>query len=173
MLMAVAVLSGSAGQAALLLYLLVYLLMNLGAFSVVAIVFNHTGSEEISAFSGLGRRSPALAVAMTLFMLSLVGLPPLAGFAAKYQLFYALFTFEAYPLRWLVVVGLVNTLISLFYYLRVVRAMFLETSTEAPLPVGRAAQGWVLALAVPVTLLLVVWEPLTRAANFFCLVRPH
>jgi NADH-quinone oxidoreductase subunit N len=173
MLMGAAILSGSNGQAAIMLYLLVYLLMNLGAFSVVAIVFNHTGSEQMSALAGLGKRSPVLAISMTLFMLSLVGLPPLSGFAAKYQLFYALFTFEAYPLQWLVVVGLLNTVISLFYYMRVVKAIFLDNSTAPPLAVSRVAQGWVLALAVPVTGLLVVWEPLTRAVNFFCRVRPQ
>jgi NADH-quinone oxidoreductase subunit N len=168
MLMAGAILSGTSGASAIMLYLLVYLLMNLGAFSVVALVYNRTGSEDISALAGLGRRAPVLAVCMALFMLSLVGLPPLACFAAKYQLFYALFTFQPYSLRWLVVVALVNTLVSLFYYMRVVRAMFLETSAAPPLVVGRAAQAWVLALAVPVTLLLVVWEPLSRAASFFC-----
>jgi NADH-quinone oxidoreductase subunit N len=168
MLMAGAILSGTSGASAIMMYLLVYLLMNLGAFSVVAIVYNRTGSEQISALAGLGRRAPLLAVCMALFMLSLVGLPPLAGFFAKYQLFYSLFMFQPYSLRWLVVVALLNTLVSLFYYLRVVRAMFLDASTEPPLVVGRVAQGWVLALAVPVTLLPVVWEPLSRVASFFC-----
>ena len=167
-LMAGAILSGSSGAAAVMLYLLVYLFMNLGAFSVVAVVYNRTGSEGMSALAGLGRRAPLLAVMMTLFMVSLVGLPPMAGFAAKYQLFYALFTFEAYPLHWLVAIGLVNTLLSLFYYMRVVKTMFMESSEAPPLAVGPLASGWVTALAVPVTLLLVVWEPLTRAASYFC-----
>jgi NADH-quinone oxidoreductase subunit N len=166
-LMGSAILSGTTGVSAVMLYLLVYLFMNLGAFSVVALVYNHTGSEQMSALSGLGRRSPLLAICMTLFMVSLVGLPPMSGFGAKYQLFYALFIYEPYSLRWLVAIGLVNTLISLFYYMRVVKTMFLERSDEPALRVGATAQSWVLLLAVPVTVLLVVWEPLTRMADYF------
>jgi NADH-quinone oxidoreductase subunit N len=167
-LMAGTILSDRTGAQAVMLYLLVYLFMNLGAFSVVAIVYNHTGSERMSALSGLGRRAPVLAISMALFMVSLVGLPPMAGFGAKYQLFYALFTYQAYPLQWLVAVGLLNTLISLFYYMRVVKAMFLESSDAAPLQVGRLATGWVVALAAPVTLLLVVWNPLAQWTSYFC-----
>ncbi|MCG3177820.1 MAG: NADH-quinone oxidoreductase subunit N [Phycisphaerae bacterium] len=168
-LMAVAILptdgqgiSGSPGAQALVLYLLVYLFMNLGAFSVVALVYNRTGSERIEAFAGLGRRAPLLAIPMALFLVSLVGLPPMAGFAAKFQLFYALFVYQPISLRWLVVVGLVNTLISLFYYMRVVRAMFLQTTDDGPIEVSALAAGWVIAMAVPVTGLLVVWQPLTK-----------
>ena len=168
MLMAGAILSGRTGFSAVMLYLLVYLLTNLGAFSVVAIVYNHTGSEQMSALAGLGRRAPVLAITMALFMFSLVGLPPLSGFAAKYQLFLALFTFESYSLRWLVLAGLINTLISLFFYMRVVKTMFLESSTAPALGVDRLSQAWVICLAVPVSLLLVVWQPLTRLADYFC-----
>jgi NADH-quinone oxidoreductase subunit N len=166
-LMGVAMLSGRSGVAAILLYLLVYLFMNLGAFSVVALVFNATGREDMAGISGLGRRSPLLAICMTLFLVSLVGLPPMAGFAAKYQLFYALFVYESYPLQWLVAVGLVNTLISLFYYMRIVKAMFLESNDAPPLCVPAVGKAWVVLLAIPVTGLLVVWQPLTRIAEAF------
>ena len=179
MLMAGAILSGDSGVTAVMLYLLVYLFMNLGAFSVVAIVANRADSETPArprprilrrghpVVRGLGRRAPLLAICMALFMVSLVGLPPFAGFAAKFQLFYALFVYKPYPLAWLVAVGLLNTLISLVYYMRVVRVMFLETSDLPPLPVAPAAAAWVITLAAPVSLLLVVWNPLTRLAKYF------
>ncbi|MCY2925006.1 MAG: NADH-quinone oxidoreductase subunit N [Planctomycetota bacterium] len=170
MLMGVAMLSDRTGAAAILLYLLVYLFMNLGAFSVIALVFNATGREDMAGISGLCRRSPLLAVCMTLFLVSLVGLPPMAGFAAKYQLFYALFVYGPYPLQWLVAIGLLNTLFSLFYYMRVVKAMFLERSDAPALAVPAVGKAWVVALALPVTGLLVVWQPLTKMAETFARV---
>jgi NADH-quinone oxidoreductase subunit N len=75
----------------LLYYISAYLLMNLGAFAVVALVRNQTGAEDLQAFRGLIWRSPALAIGMTVFLLSLLGLPPLAGFAAKFQVFAILY----------------------------------------------------------------------------------
>ncbi|MCY2928234.1 MAG: NADH-quinone oxidoreductase subunit N [Planctomycetota bacterium] len=164
MLMGVAILSGRTGVAAILLYLLVYLFMNLGAFSVVALVFNATGREDLAGLSGLGRRNPLLAACMTLFLVSLIGIPPMAGFFAKYQLFYALFV---HKLQWLVAVGLVNTLFSLFYYMRIVKAMYLERSDAPPLRVPAVGLVWVVILAVPVTVLAVVWQPLTYLAEKF------
>jgi NADH-quinone oxidoreductase subunit N len=90
MLLAVA-LCNQTGAQAVLYYLAAYIVMNLGAFAVVAFVRNATGSEDISAFRGLVRRSPVLAVTMTVFLLSLLGLPPLAGFAGKFQVFEAVY----------------------------------------------------------------------------------
>ena len=90
MLMALATLTRD-GVAAVLFYLAAYLLMNLGAFAVVAIVRNRTGAETIDACRGLLGRSPALAVALAVFLLSLLGLPPLAGFAGKFQVFAAVY----------------------------------------------------------------------------------
>src|SRR5262249_49177952 len=71
------------GAGAVLLYLIVYLVMNLGAFAVVAFLRNQTGSEDLSAFRGLVRRSPLLVITLAIFLLSLLGMPPLAGFVAK------------------------------------------------------------------------------------------
>ncbi|MDD4889904.1 MAG: NADH-quinone oxidoreductase subunit N, partial [Phycisphaerae bacterium] len=167
MLMAGAILSDTTGAAALMLYLVVYLFMNLGAFSVAAIVADRTGSERVSAFAGLSRRAPLLAVCMGVLMLSLVGAPPMAGFVAKYQLFAALFFYRPMPLSWLVVIGLVNTLISLAYYMRVVRVMFLESSDLPTIQVSPVASAWVVALTAPVLVLLVVWQPLNRVAEYF------
>ena len=117
----------AAGAKAALFYLFVYLLMNLGAFSIVAFVRNRTGSEEMSAFQGLIYRAPCLAVALTIFLLSLVGLPPLAGFVGKFQVFAVL-----YQTGWitLLVIAALNTVISLVYYVNVVRVMILVDAAE-------------------------------------------
>src|SRR5206468_7704229 len=74
-----------AGASAVLFYLIVYLFMNLGAFAVVAFLRNQTGSEDLRDFRGLARRSPVLVVTLGVFLLSLLGLPPLGGFSAKFQ----------------------------------------------------------------------------------------
>ncbi len=119
--------------AALVVYLAVYLFMNFGAFAVVAVVRNATLSESIADYAGLVRRSPGLAVAMAVILFSLVGLPPLAGFSAKFGVFAALL--DAGMLS-LLVIGGANTVLSLFYYLRVVKVMVLDAEPEPrPAPV--------------------------------------
>jgi NADH-quinone oxidoreductase subunit N len=133
---AVALVGGAAGRtqaalAALVVYLVVYLFMNFGAFAFVAFLRNATGSETIASYAGLVRRSPALAVAMAVILFSLVGVPPLAGFSAKFAVFAALW--DARLLALLAIGGL-NTVLALFYYLRVVKVMML-----APEPEHRAA----------------------------------
>ena len=124
-------LGARAAVASLLIYLSIYLFMNLGAFAVVAFLRNELGSENIEDYAGLVRRSPGLAVSMAIILFSLVGLPPLAGFTAKFTIFAALF--DARLLALLAIGGL-NTVLSLFYYLRVVRVMVL-----APEPADRMA----------------------------------
>ena len=109
--------------AALIVYLGVYLFMNFGAFAIVAFVRNARGSESIADYAGMVRRSPAVAVAMAVILFSLVGLPPLAGFSAKFAAFAALLDAKMYPL---LIIGGLNTVVSLFYYLRVVKVMMLE-----------------------------------------------
>src|SRR6185369_2957918 len=101
------------GLRAMLFYLVTYYLMNIGAFLVVMVVVNSTGREDIEGFRGLAWRGGAVpAVAMAIFLFSLAGLPPLAGFIGKFYL--------------LAVVGLVNSLVALYYYARIVRTMFLD-----------------------------------------------
>ncbi len=138
MLMAAAILlppgaPGDASQAhpafsALIVYVLTYLFMNLGAFGATALVSWQTGSESLAAFANLGRRAPGIAVPMTICLFSLVGLPPLGGFLAKWWLLYALgLGAGRQPWLWLLIVVLVlNTLFSLYYYARIVVAMFLR-----------------------------------------------
>jgi NADH-quinone oxidoreductase subunit N len=117
--------------ASLVVYIGIYLFMNLAAFSIVAFLRNVLGSEEIADYAGLVRRSPGLAVCMAIVMFSLVGLPPLAGFQAKWTIFYALVQADLWPL---LLIGVLNTVLSLFYYLRVVRVMIF-----APEPLYRDA----------------------------------
>ncbi|MCC6445795.1 MAG: NADH-quinone oxidoreductase subunit N [Armatimonadetes bacterium] len=114
------------------LYLLVYLFMNLGAFAVATAFYNNRGSELIEDYSGLSRSNPRLAMLMAVFMLSLTGLPPTAGFVGKFYLFLA--AVQAH-LIWLAVFMLVNTAISLYYYFNIVRYMYLyDEKTPAPTP---------------------------------------
>lgn len=114
----------------IILYLAVYLFMNLGAFTVAGLIWKQTGSELVDEYAGLSRRSPILALCMTLFMFSLVGLPPLAGFSAKFYLLSVLIQNGGW---WFVLVGVigVNTILSLYYYMRVVKNMYL-TASNAP-----------------------------------------
>lgn len=122
-----AVLLTPEGLQAILFYLIVYLFMNLGAFFVVILIANEMGSETIDGYRNLWSRAPFVAVSMAIFLFSLTGIPPLAGFFGKWWLFMAVIKQELY---WLAVIGLLNSVVSLYYYARIVKAMFLETSDE-------------------------------------------
>jgi NADH-quinone oxidoreductase subunit N len=133
------------------LYILIYGVMNLGAFGVVLAVAREAPGALISDFSGLGRRAPALALSMAIFMLSLAGIIPLAGFWAKYGIFQAAIQAEQ---LWLAIVMLVNSVISVFYYVLIIRAMyFVEVPQARPL---RAPAGVVAVVAVAAVAILVV-----------------
>ncbi len=112
-----------AGLEAVALYLVAYLFMNLGAFACVTAVVNATGSEMLETFRGLGRRNPWLAFCMTLFLLSLAGMPPLIGFIGKFMLFGS--AIETRQLG-LAVAGVINSAIALYYYMNIVRLMYLH-----------------------------------------------
>jgi NADH-quinone oxidoreductase subunit N len=125
------------GPASVLFYLGVYVLTNIAAFAVVIAVANALGSEDMSAFRGLSRRSLGLALAMLAAMLSLGGVPPLAGFFAKLYVFAAAM---GQRLTWLVVIGVLNSIVALYYYLMVVRYVFVDRSEgdERPMEVAPA-----------------------------------
>ena len=179
MLMALAPLN-AAGTGAVLFYLVAYLLMNLGAFAIVAFVRNLTGSEDLSAYRGLVYRAPVLAVTLALFLLSLLGIPPLAGFAAKFQVFAVLWDAgrAAGPdraLAWtyygLLALAALNTVISAGYYLKVLRVMILdappvpaEAKEPAPLPTRPGMAAYAAALAGLLFVAGIAWNPLTRAS---------
>lgn len=127
MLMGVVLLSDK-GIAAVLIYFIMYLFMNLGAFYVVMLVANKTGSEDISTYRGLGYQSPFIGVSMAIFLLSLTGLPPTSGFIGKFYLFAAVLDARWI---WLAIVGAINSAISLYYYARVLREHVSERSERS------------------------------------------
>lgn len=133
-------------------YLLAYTLMTGGAFAVLTLVADADDrGDEIERFAGLGRRRPYLALAMTLFLLSLAGLPPLAGFAGKVLVFGA-----ALEAGWtsLAVLAIVTSVVAVAYYFRVVAAMWFRDRTSGPVEARSAATSWAVGVAAAVTLLL-------------------
>ena len=115
------------GIGAIIFYLIVYFFMNLGAFYVVVLIANETGSEMIEGYRGLSSRAPLVAGAMAIFLFSLTGIPFLAGFFGKWVLFTAVIEGKLY---WLAFVGLLNSVVSLYYYARIVKAMYFETGED-------------------------------------------
>lgn len=169
------------GVKAVLFYLIAYLLMNLGAFAIVAFLRNQTGSEELSSYRGLVRRSPWMVITLSIFLLSLLGVPPLAGFVAKFQIFAALFkTAEGYAssapglaavLITTLVFGGINSVLSAVYYVKVLKTMIVEARVEdvegkepeaLPEPLPAVVFAGVVAAAVFAAGLL--WGPLDRAS---------
>jgi NADH-quinone oxidoreductase subunit N len=126
MLVGIAAASAS-GTAMVLFYLVAYVFGNMGAFLVVEAVARSEGSESTSAFRGLAQRSPLLALAMLLFLLSLGGIPFVAGFWAKLYVFWAA---AERGLYWLVLVGAILTVVALFYYLLIAKSMYIESPTR-------------------------------------------
>lgn len=123
-----AVISGTAvGMGAMVYYVLVYMFSNLAVFGVVQIIENRSSKLNIADYNGLYQTNPKLSVVMMLALFSLAGIPPFAGFFSKFFIFTAAFQQGYYVL---VFIALVNTIISLYYYLIVVKAMFLTKSEE-------------------------------------------
>ena len=158
MLMAVSILNAQA-VSAVMFYLAVYLFMNLGAFLVAIFVHNRYGYDKIEDWKGLGFQAPVVAVAMGVFLFSLTGLPPTAGFVGKVYLFSVLI--EAREFWWLVVLGVLNSVVSLYYYMRILKAMFLDSEPTGETISGHPAlTGTILLLMIPVLLFGVYWSPL-------------
>ena len=133
-----AVIGGSAfGMTSLVFYVLVYLAANLAAFGVIASIEQHSGKVGIEDYNGLYRTNPRLTVVMTLALFSLAGIPPFAGFFSKFFVFAAAFR-NGFHL--LVFIALLNTVISLYYYLLIVKAMYIDPS-EHPIPAFRSERG--------------------------------
>ena len=123
---------GRDGFAATLFYTTVYAFTLVGAFGVVALVRRETGGDDLTHFRALQSRSPLLAGCMAIFMLSLAGLPPLAGFFGKFYLFSAALRAGAnHGLLWLVALALFGSLISLYYYLAVLKAIFVDEPSSS------------------------------------------
>ncbi|MBN2241239.1 MAG: NADH-quinone oxidoreductase subunit N [Acidobacteria bacterium] len=160
-----AVVLNSQGLQSVLVYLVTYLFMNLGAFLVVIAVYNHTGSFDLNDYRGLMRRSPFLTVAMSFFMLSLMGIPPFAGFLGKLYVFGAAVNNN---LAWLAVVGALNSVVAIYYYARVIKAMVIEESSDTTrVPLSLASQILLWLMLLPTAGLMFFWsgvERLTKAS---------
>ncbi len=155
------------GAAAVAFYMLMYVLTNILAFTVIIAVSNATGSDEIAALAGLSRRSPNLALAMVLALLSLGGVPPLAGFFGKFFLFAA--AVDA-GFVWLAIVGVLNAIVALYYYLTVIKVMYVDTSEDVrPISVAPASAVtlWIAGIGVLVmgTLAAPWWSWALHAAQ--------
>lgn len=139
------VIGGTAmGMSSLVYYVLVYLAANLGAFSVIAIIEQRSGKVEMDNYNGLYRTNPKLAFLMTLSLFSLAGIPPFAGFFSKFFIFMAAFN-SGFHL--LVFIALVNTVISLYYYLLIVKAMYIKPN-EQPIAAFRSDSYTKVSLAL-------------------------
>lgn len=168
----------AAGLTALFVYIIIYLFMNLGAFGVTALVSWNTGSDDIESFTGLMRRAPALAVPMVICLVSLVGIPPMAGFLGKWWILVALgsmrttLTGEGWmsfgTLGYaLIVVMVLNTLISLYYYMRIVVQMTMRDDGRENV---RAPFGGTVLVNICALVLLVLFfmaQPLKTTAEGF------
>jgi NADH-quinone oxidoreductase subunit N len=162
--------ASASGTAMILFFLVAYVFGNMGAFLVVEAVARSEGSESTAAFRGLAQRSPLLALAMLLFLLSLGGIPFVAGFWAKLYVFWAA---AERGLYWLVLVGAILTVVALFYYLIIAKRMYIEAPARPERVVVPAALAWaVLICAVGVVALglypkAVVMAALRVAAPLF------
>ena len=146
---------GRDGFSATLFYTTIYAITLIGAFGVVALVRRETGGDDFSNFAGLWARSPLLAGCMSIFMLSLAGMPPLAGFFGKFYLFSAALRADAnHGLLWLVALALFGSLISLYYYLIVLKVIFID---EPAAEVGRFKVDWLQGISVAVLAIAVLF----------------
>ena len=169
--------NGPRAMEGLLYYVCVYLIMNLGAFSIVALIRNQTFSEEISDYKGLVQQAPVLAICMTICMFSLVGIPPLGGFYGKAFIFASVYeSTNVHWFMWLVLgAGGLNTVISLFYYLRVAKTMCMDLrpaeATAVTMPASSSPAMYVMLVSGMVVVLGVIINPLvivaSRAAHSF------
>jgi NADH-quinone oxidoreductase subunit N len=166
LLMGVAALQSSDdGLPALVYYAFAYAAMNLAAFAVVLAVQRERASVDLDAFRGLGRPHPWWTAALIISFLSLLGLPPLAGFVGKLELFTAAIDADQ---AWLAVIAVVNTVVSLYYYLRVIAPAVLEPTTQSTGGSMRASAPLLGALTLATVATVgfgVGAEPLLRVAD--------
>ena len=153
----------SGGLNGILLYLFAYLFTNLGLFTVVIILENKMGTANVSDYAGLIRRSPFLSIALLVFFLSLIGIPPTGGFMGKLIVFGAAIDQQLYTLA---LIGVLNSVVSVYYYFGVARQVFFtEGEDESPIQPGFVMNG-VVAVTMVVTLLIALYgQPFIDFAN--------
>ncbi|MBI4234403.1 MAG: NADH-quinone oxidoreductase subunit N [Chloroflexi bacterium] len=151
------------GPGGLLFYLGAYTLTNLAAFFAVIAISNRIGSEAIDSFAGMGRRAPWVALALAFSMVSLIGVPPTAGFMAKLFIFSAAVNSN---LAWLAIVGVINSVVSAYYYLRVIRVMYLAPApSEEGVPTSGALRAALAITGAGVVFFGILPLPLLRLAQ--------
>jgi NADH-quinone oxidoreductase subunit N len=162
LMLGIAVLSDQ-GLMAVLIYFAIYLFMNLGAFYVVMLIANKINSEDIDDYKGLGYSLPFLGTALGIFLVSLTGLPPTAGFIGKLYLFIALVDANMITVA---IIALLNTVVSLYYYIRVLKAMFLVRA-DKHIEINLTPLNYfvLLILITPVLILGVYFTPLVNIAK--------
>jgi NADH-quinone oxidoreductase subunit N len=137
------------GQSSILFYVVAFALADLAAFTAVIVISNKLGSDLIKDYAGMGKLSPILSLALTLSLISLIGLPPTAGFIAKFYIFSGA---AGNGLLWLVIIAVINSAISAYYYLRVVKVMWLGKPTHE----GRVPSSSALRLALAISCLGII-----------------
>ncbi len=151
------------GPSGVLFYLTAYAVTNLAAFVAIMAVANKIGSEQIDDFAGVARRAPVIAAVLAFSMVSLIGIPPTAGFMGKLYLFNAAVRSD---LVWLAVVGVVNSVVSAYYYLRVVKVMYLGIAvSEEGVPSSSPVRVSLALTAAGIVAVGILPEPLLRASE--------
>ncbi len=163
MLMGVVVMT-NVGASAVMIYFFVYMLMNIGAFFFVMLIANKLGSESLDDYQGIGYRAPVISICMVIFLVSLTGLPPTAGFLGKWSIFVALLDARMY---WLAVIGVLNSVVSLYFYVKVFRNMYLRDvdSPKEALEFSPASVAVMVLIAIPTLLFGLYWSPIINWAN--------
>jgi NADH-quinone oxidoreductase subunit N len=152
------------GTQAVMFYLVAYTVMNVGAFFVAVLISNKIGSDDVNDYKGLGRRMPLAAAALTIFLVSLTGLPPTVGFVGKYMIFASLLEKGTLYLG-LALVGILTSVISLYYYFKIPLNMYLRESEDgstSELSVGVWSNAMVGFLAVLTVVLGLFFTPLAN-----------
>jgi NADH-quinone oxidoreductase subunit N len=154
--------ASQAGVKGVAFYGMIYVFATMGAFTVVMSFSANTGSDEIKDYAGLAQRSPLMAAVLTICFLSMAGIPPLAGFVGKFYLFSSIVN-QGY--LWLVIIGLVMSMASVYYYLSVVKVMYMaDPIDDAPILVPAGAKATLLISMIITVILGVYPEPLSQLA---------
>ncbi len=151
-----------AGMKAVMFYGILYVFANVGAFAALSLVEQHRGGSDYKSIAGLAKSAPVMAAVMTVSLLSMAGIPPTAGFAGKLYLFTAVVN-QGY--LWLAFVGFIMSMISVYYYLQVAKAMYLDKGNDEPIVISGAARA-AAVISVLATILFGVWpEKLAEITN--------
>ena len=157
--------SPSLGITSVLIYALVYMLMNIGVFAMVIVFFNKTGSDDIQSYSGISKNNPYLALLLVILLVSLAGIPPTAGFIGKFYVFSAII--QAGPkFLWLAIIGILNSVVALYYYFRIAYFVYFgEAKDEVKLELSTGLTV-IIALTVFLVLFICVYpDPFIAAAS--------